>query len=166
MIALKLGLTSRTGSVDFGFPVAIHPRDPDRVYAIPVESDEFRCACDGRLRVYRTRNAGASWEPMMQGLPRSAHMKRCCATRWSRTRWTLSESISAHVAANCLDRTMKAKAGNESSGAYLQSSVSVAPWLRKMVCKLHSPSPPNQYAQVHKNQSPRLHRSSRRDNKR
>jgi hypothetical protein len=54
---------------DFGFPVAIHPRDPDRVYAIPVESDEFRCACDGRLRVYRTRNAGASWEPLMHGLP-------------------------------------------------------------------------------------------------
>jgi len=41
----------------------------DRVYAIPVESDEFRCACDGRLRVYRTRNAGASWEPLMHGLP-------------------------------------------------------------------------------------------------
>jgi hypothetical protein len=25
--------------------------------------------CDGRLRVYRTRNAGASWEPLMRGLP-------------------------------------------------------------------------------------------------
>src|SRR5439155_18147356 len=31
--------------------------------------DQFRCACDGRLRVYRTRNAGASWEPLMRGLP-------------------------------------------------------------------------------------------------
>jgi serine/threonine protein kinase len=54
---------------DFGFPVLIHPRNPDWVYVIPVESDEFRCACDGRLRVYRTRNAGASWEPLMRGLP-------------------------------------------------------------------------------------------------
>ena len=54
---------------DFGFPVLIHPRNPDCVYVIPVESDEFRCACDGRLRVYRTRNAGASWEPLMRGLP-------------------------------------------------------------------------------------------------
>ena len=54
---------------DFGFPIVIHPRDPDCVYAVPVESEEFRCACDGRLRVYRTRNAGASWEALMRGLP-------------------------------------------------------------------------------------------------
>ncbi|MGH9529848.1 MAG: protein kinase domain-containing protein [Terriglobales bacterium] len=54
---------------DFGFAVVMHPRNPDCVYIIPVESDEFRCACDGRLRVYRTRNAGASWEPLMRGLP-------------------------------------------------------------------------------------------------
>lgn len=54
---------------DFGFPVVIHPRNPDCVYAVPVESEEFRCSCDGRLRVYRTRNSGASWEPLMRGLP-------------------------------------------------------------------------------------------------
>jgi len=54
---------------DFGFPVLVHPRNPDCVYIVPVESDEFRCACDGRLRVYRTRNAGASWEPLSRGLP-------------------------------------------------------------------------------------------------
>jgi len=54
---------------DFGFAVVMHPRNPDCVYILPVESDEFRCACDGRLRVYRTRNAGASWEPLVRGLP-------------------------------------------------------------------------------------------------
>ncbi len=54
---------------DFGFAVVMHPRNPDCVYIVPVESDEFRCACDGRLRVYRTRNAGNSWEPLMRGLP-------------------------------------------------------------------------------------------------
>ncbi len=54
---------------DFGFPVLLHPRNPDCVYVAPVESDEFRCACDGRLRIYRSRNAGASWEPLMRGLP-------------------------------------------------------------------------------------------------
>ncbi|HZQ22644.1 MAG TPA: protein kinase [Terriglobales bacterium] len=54
---------------DFGFPVLVHPRNPDCVYVIPVESDQFRCAVDGRLRVYRTRNAGNSWEPLMRGLP-------------------------------------------------------------------------------------------------
>jgi serine/threonine protein kinase len=54
---------------DFGFALQMHPRNPDCVYIIPVESDEFRCACDGRLRVYRTRNSGVSWEPLHRGLP-------------------------------------------------------------------------------------------------
>ena len=54
---------------DFGFAVITHPRNSDWAYVVPVESDEFRCACDGRLRVYRTRNGGASWEPLMRGLP-------------------------------------------------------------------------------------------------
>jgi hypothetical protein len=54
---------------DFGFAMVMHPRNPDCVYIVPVESDEFRCTPGGRLRVYRTRNAGASWEPLMRGLP-------------------------------------------------------------------------------------------------
>jgi len=54
---------------DFGFPVVMHPTNPDCVYVVPVESDQFRCACDGRLRVYRTRNGGASWEALTRGLP-------------------------------------------------------------------------------------------------
>jgi len=54
---------------DFGFAMVMHPRNPDCVYIVPVESDDFRCSCDGRLRVYRTRNGGASWEPLMRGLP-------------------------------------------------------------------------------------------------
>jgi serine/threonine protein kinase len=54
---------------DFGFAMLMHPKNPDSAYIVPVESDEFRCACDGRLRVYRTRNAGASWEPLARGLP-------------------------------------------------------------------------------------------------
>lgn len=54
---------------DFGFALLVHPRKPDWVYVIPVESDEFRCACDGRLRVFRTRNAGTSWEALARGLP-------------------------------------------------------------------------------------------------
>lgn len=54
---------------DFGFPIVMHPHNPDCAFVIPVDSDEFRCSCDGRLRVYRTRNAGRSWEPMGRGLP-------------------------------------------------------------------------------------------------
>jgi len=54
---------------DFGFPVAVHPRDPDCAWIVPLESDQFRCTPEGKLRVYRTRDAGASWEPMTNGLP-------------------------------------------------------------------------------------------------
>jgi hypothetical protein len=54
---------------DFGFCMAIHPHDPDTVYIVPIESDEYRCTPEGKLRVYRTRNAGASWEALGRGLP-------------------------------------------------------------------------------------------------
>lgn len=54
---------------DFGFGMVIHPNDPDSVYVLPVESDEFRCTPEGRLRVYRTRNAGGSWQALERGLP-------------------------------------------------------------------------------------------------
>lgn len=54
---------------DFGFAMLVHPRNPDWAYVLPVESDQFRCAVEGRLRVYRTRNAGRSWEPLSRGLP-------------------------------------------------------------------------------------------------
>jgi photosystem II stability/assembly factor-like uncharacterized protein len=56
---------------DFGFAMAIHPHDPDTVYVVPLESDEFRCPPGGRLRVYRTRDAGKSWKPLSRGLPRA-----------------------------------------------------------------------------------------------
>jgi len=54
---------------DFGFPMAIHPREPDTVYVLPLESDAFRCPPGGKLRVYRTRNGGRSWQPQSRGLP-------------------------------------------------------------------------------------------------
>jgi photosystem II stability/assembly factor-like uncharacterized protein len=54
---------------DFGFAMEIHPHDPDTVYIVPLESDLFRCTPAGRLRVYRTRNAGRSWQPLTRGLP-------------------------------------------------------------------------------------------------
>ena len=59
---------------DFGFAMIVNPGNPDCVYIVPVESDEFRCTVDGRLRIYRTRNAGVSWEALMRGLPqKGAH---------------------------------------------------------------------------------------------
>jgi photosystem II stability/assembly factor-like uncharacterized protein len=53
---------------DFGFPMVVHPHDPDTAYVFPLER-EMRCSPDARLRVYRTRNAGGSWEPLGDGMP-------------------------------------------------------------------------------------------------
>jgi photosystem II stability/assembly factor-like uncharacterized protein len=54
---------------DFGFCMAVHPHDPDTVYIVPIEADMFRATPEGKLRVYRTRNGGKSWEALTKGLP-------------------------------------------------------------------------------------------------
>jgi len=54
---------------DFGFAMQMHPHDPDTVYIVPLEADTFRCTPEAKLRVYRTTNAGRSWEPLTKGLP-------------------------------------------------------------------------------------------------
>src|SRR6266705_3100055 len=54
---------------DFGFPLAIHPREPETIFVLPLKGAEFRCPPEGRLRVYRSRNSGKSWEALSKGLP-------------------------------------------------------------------------------------------------
>jgi len=63
-IDISEGLPSR-----FGFAAAIHPHHDETFYVIPHESDNFRCSCDGRLGVYRSRNAGKTWKLLKTGLP-------------------------------------------------------------------------------------------------
>ena len=57
---------------DFGFPIAIHPRDPDSAWVVPEEGAENRVTSGGRLGVYRTRDGGATWELAASGLPELA----------------------------------------------------------------------------------------------
>jgi photosystem II stability/assembly factor-like uncharacterized protein len=56
----------------FGFPLALDHRDPDAAFVIPEEDAENRVTCDGRLGVYRTRDGGASWDLLRDGLPAPA----------------------------------------------------------------------------------------------
>jgi photosystem II stability/assembly factor-like uncharacterized protein len=61
--------------MDFGFPVVAHPSRPDTAYLLPLHSDQFRCTPEGRCTVWRTKDAGASWEPLTDGLPQhDAHL--------------------------------------------------------------------------------------------
>jgi hypothetical protein len=54
---------------DFGFGMAMHPHDADTAYIVPLESDGFRCTPQGKLRVYRTKNGGRTWQALTRGLP-------------------------------------------------------------------------------------------------
>ena len=53
----------------FGFPVVADPNRPGTAYVVPLTSDEFRCTPDGKVRVYRTTDGGASWQGLVNGLP-------------------------------------------------------------------------------------------------
>lgn len=52
---------------DFGFPMVVHPHEPETAYIVPLEG-EMRAMPDGKARVYRTRNGGGSWEALSRGL--------------------------------------------------------------------------------------------------
>jgi photosystem II stability/assembly factor-like uncharacterized protein len=54
---------------DFGFPLVIDPEDPESAYVIPLVADLDRVTPGGRVRVYETRDAGASWSARGDGLP-------------------------------------------------------------------------------------------------
>jgi len=63
------GLPSR-----FGFPIAVHPRDPKTLWVLPLISDQFRSTPGGCLAVYRSTNGGRAWQKQTRGLPtRNAH---------------------------------------------------------------------------------------------
>lgn len=56
---------------DFGYALALDPREPDTVYVVPEESSHMRAAVDGMLRVFRSTDAGGSWQAMKRGLPQA-----------------------------------------------------------------------------------------------
>lgn len=58
----------------FGFPIAVHPHDPNTVYVVLEDSDQFRMSLDGQMAVWRSRDAGETWEKRTQGLPSGAHL--------------------------------------------------------------------------------------------
>lgn len=53
----------------FGFPVAVHPNDPDTAWFVPEIKDEKRIPVGGRLVVNRTRDGGKTFETLSRGLP-------------------------------------------------------------------------------------------------
>ncbi|MEL6838716.1 MAG: sialidase family protein [Pseudomonadota bacterium] len=57
----------------FGFPIRVHPHDPDTIWTIPLNGDSAgRYPPDASAAVWRSRDAGESWEPLRKGLPQQA----------------------------------------------------------------------------------------------
>lgn len=55
---------------DFGFPAAAHPSDPDTLYLLPLNgATEGRFVPDAKAAVWRTRDAGRTWQDLREGLP-------------------------------------------------------------------------------------------------
>jgi hypothetical protein len=53
---------------EFGFPIAVDPYNPKTLFTI-VEDGWGRYNFPGGFKVYRTKDAGGSWEEITQGLP-------------------------------------------------------------------------------------------------
>jgi photosystem II stability/assembly factor-like uncharacterized protein len=54
----------------FGFPAAVHPRDPDTLYLLPLNGDvQGRFMPEAKAAVWRTRDGGGSWTALRNGLP-------------------------------------------------------------------------------------------------
>ena len=66
-----------TGSLpsDFGFPLALHPKDRNVLFVIPLEGADFRCPTGGNLVVFRSMDRGESWEAQRAGLPHPSYSK-------------------------------------------------------------------------------------------
>ncbi len=56
---------------DIGFPIELHPRDPDTAWVFPMDGTDVwpRTSPDGKPAAYVTRDAGASWARCDRGLP-------------------------------------------------------------------------------------------------
>lgn len=52
---------------DFGFVSVMNA--PDTAFIIPIKADAERFFPEGRMRVYRTKDAGETWEALTSGLP-------------------------------------------------------------------------------------------------
>lgn len=61
--------TDRGLPAEFGFPILVDPANAARALVIPLVADWDRVTPDGKVRVYETRDRGASWQPLDKGLP-------------------------------------------------------------------------------------------------
>jgi photosystem II stability/assembly factor-like uncharacterized protein len=57
---------------DFGFPILVHPHDPDVVYVMPLAGQTRTCP-DGAPAIWRSENGGDGWKRLAKGMPKQDH---------------------------------------------------------------------------------------------
>lgn len=54
----------------FGFPIAVHPRDPKTIWTLPLNGDQLgRFPPDASAAVWKSTDGGESWQKKQKGLP-------------------------------------------------------------------------------------------------
>ncbi len=77
---------------DIGFPMVVHPRDPDACWVFPMDGGSVwpRVSIGGKPAVYGTRDCGASWQRFDKGLPSAQAW-------WTVKRQAMCSDGAAHV---------------------------------------------------------------------
>ena len=100
---------------EFGFAAAAHPHDRDTFYVIPLDPGHGRCMPDGQAAVWRTRDAGSSWQRLDRGLPQQRRVPRRAARGdGDRRARRCPASTSARAPARCSRAPTRATAGTRS----------------------------------------------------
>jgi photosystem II stability/assembly factor-like uncharacterized protein len=59
---------------EFGFPIVVHPHEPDTIYVFPLNGSGGRYPPEGQAMVWRSRDAGDTWEQLDKGLPENFYV--------------------------------------------------------------------------------------------
>ncbi|MBI2944333.1 MAG: glycosyl hydrolase [Candidatus Wallbacteria bacterium] len=67
----RIGMKMPKKIGDIGFPLVLHPRDPDTLWVFPMDGTSVwpRVSPGGKPAAYRSANGGKSWERQDKGLP-------------------------------------------------------------------------------------------------
>ncbi len=67
----RIGKSMPKAVGDIGFPMVVHPRDPDTAWVFPMDGTSVwpRTSPEGKPAVYMTRNGGETWQRLDAGLP-------------------------------------------------------------------------------------------------
>jgi photosystem II stability/assembly factor-like uncharacterized protein len=68
-----IGVTMPKSVGSIGFPLALHPRDPDTLWVFPMDGSDVwpRVSPGGKAAAYRSVNGGKTWQRQASGLPKA-----------------------------------------------------------------------------------------------